>query len=116
MRTWAANLSIRIAQKSKFNPHKHGAVIVKGGKLVSVAVNSPKPMIPHDSCSIHAEGAAIKRAREVLDGAEIYVARVHNGEVGCSKPCKKCQAALIKAGIRKVYYSTNEGTWESYAN
>lgn len=112
MRTWAANLAIRLAERSVFEPYKHGAVIILGGTILATATNSPKPIIPGTSCSIHAECAAIKRASRGVRGAELYVARASNGVVALSKPCKKCRAALKEAGIKRCYYSTSDGWLE----
>lgn len=102
--------------------HKHGAVIVKGGNVISVGVNRHKnnPAIFGDTAqasllrrsSVHAEVAAIKAAssggRVNLSGAVIYVARVNNsGEQMMSKPCDDCQQRLREAGIKKVYYTVD---------
>jgi deoxycytidylate deaminase len=108
---WVANLTTRVAQKSKYVLHKHGAVIIKGGKLASKATNSPKPMISYESCNIHAECAALKKTD--AHGATLYVARICNGKIGLSKPCSKCEKKIKKAGIKRVYYTTRTG-WDYY--
>jgi tRNA(Arg) A34 adenosine deaminase TadA len=42
---------------------------------------------------------------------DIYIVRIrHDGSVGDAKPCKICLSALLCAGIRRVYYTTNEQT------
>ena len=103
------------ASKSKSNK-KHGAVIVKSGRVVGTGYNrdrnhplfvSPEHIKPH--CSIHAEIDALKEAKANADGAVLYVARVNNqGQDRNSKPCKLCQAAITKSNIKKVIYTKGE--------
>lgn len=92
---------------------KHGAVVVRGGRVLSVGVNSYRnfPMdfsvMPRDSSSVHAEEAALavlggKDAR----GATMFVARVNNiGEERMSRPCSRCMRRLRKAGIKRIIYT-----------
>ena len=102
---------------------KIGAVIVKNGDVVSVGFNREKthPIQkkynvyrgfsngPKDF--IHAEMAAIIKARHLdLRGASIYVSRkAVNGGMAICRPCPACMRAIIKHGIRKVFYTTSEG-------
>lgn len=94
--------------------YKHGAVIRKSGKTISVGinhgVNDPAYLtdeVAAEHAAVHAEVAALNACRKVdLNGATIYVARViKNGEPRMSKPCKRCQEALKARGIRKVFYT-----------
>lgn len=91
--------------------HRHGAIIVRQGKVISHGINVRKndPNIcsfPLLESGIHAEVAAIKRANTSLEGATIYVARINkSGQPLLSKPCDRCQAAIEKAGIKKVIYT-----------
>lgn len=92
---------------------QHGAIITKGGRVIAVGINRMRndPSMPvtdpKTQFSVHAEVAAIKACGNTdLRGATIYVARVNKcGDPMMSKPCERCQAALVKAGIRKVYYT-----------
>lgn len=93
---------------------KHGAVIVKGGRVLSVGINSLRDIEPRyksgvKAPGIHAEVAAIRGVgRDVdLSGATIYVARVNGKGPQMSKPCPDCQIALKNAGIRKVFYTVD---------
>jgi deoxycytidylate deaminase len=55
-----------------------------------------------ESASIHAEMSALRFAQP---GDDIEVLRwVKNHELRCSKPCKMCHTAMLKAGIRSVVY------------
>lgn len=105
------NLACRLAEQSTATK-RHGAVIVKGGRVISKAYNayinkpfftSPEHM---DRCSVHAEVAAIRKAKGSLKGATIYVARLNaRGEERFSAPCDDCTSILNDRGIRKVVYT-----------
>jgi deoxycytidylate deaminase len=104
------NKAMGLALSSK-EKHQHAAIIVKKGKVISSGVNVRKndPNIcsfPLVESGIHAEAAAIKKANTSLEGATIYVARINkSGLPLLSKPCERCQAAIEKAGIKKIIYT-----------
>lgn len=63
--------------------------------------------------SLHAEITALLRARCSVVGGTIYVYREdRTGQIGLARPCPSCTAALVEAGIKKVYYTTEDGNWE----
>lgn len=87
---------------------QHGAVAVKGGRVLAIGYNRLKnrPEITHKygECSIHAEADVLSRvtAKKVT----IYVARVNNsGNPTFSKPCDDCRELMISRGVRKVVYT-----------
>ena len=92
---------------------KHGAVIVKGGRVLSTGTNKERnhPMQVSSEhikthCSVHAEMDAIKKAGDIR-GATIYVARVNkNGQQRNSRPCTLCYRIIKNAGIKKVIYTS----------
>lgn len=92
---------------------KHGAVVVKGGRVLGTGYNKGRnhPFIVSsehikEHCSRHAEVEAIRDAKNNLKGAVIYVARVNrNGHDRNSKPCKRCQEIIDAAGIKRVIYT-----------
>jgi deoxycytidylate deaminase len=104
-----------MASKSK-SRQRHGAVIVKSGRVIGVGYNknknhpmtvSPEHIKTH--CSRHAEIEAIKDANFSVQGAILYVARVNRqGEDRNSKPCKYCQAVIQSNNIKKVIYTEGE--------
>ena len=105
-----------MATKSE-SRQKHGAVIVKGGRVVGTGYNkdrnspyrvSPEHIKTH--CSVHAEIDAMRDARwNNLKGAVIYVARVNrNGDDRNSKPCTRCQVVIEETQIKKVIYTEGE--------
>lgn len=94
--------------------HRHGSIIVRKGKIISWGINSLRnhPSVcsdPKAQAGRHAEREAIRRANTNLEGATIYVARINKtGDPLLSKPCKACQEAIEKAGIKKVIYTETE--------
>lgn len=97
----------------------HAAVLVKGGRILSIGINQPRQnsyvvrFAPYEHATTHAELHAILQVRNKIDltGAKIYVARLlrEDGSVTMSKPCPWCQETLKKFGIKRVYYTTYEG-------
>lgn len=95
----------------------HGAVVVKGGRVLGTgwnkSRNSPHNVSPErikTDCSYHAEEIAIREAGENIRGAIIYVARVNRqGKDRNSTPCPKCVSLIKEAGIKKVVYTTEKG-------
>lgn len=114
-------LANKVAGGSKFARARVGAVITKGGRVISTGVNkigssSKLKGKPTHSAFIHAEEAAIlpllqKGRQHQLVGATIYVSRIlKNGTPALSKPCPHCTKLIAAVGIKKVYYTTETGT------
>lgn len=92
---------------------KHGAVVVKSGRVLGTGFNkdrnspyivSPEHIKTH--CSRHAEVEAIRDANWNVRGAVLYVARVNNqGKDRYSKPCSYCEAVIEEYQIKKVIYT-----------
>ena len=103
------------AGKSTFSRARVGAVIIKGGRLLSSGCNqtrysrlSARNMYK----SIHAEEACIIKllrkpnGLQLLAGATIYITRIKkDGSCGLAKPCKSCQALIDSVGIKKVIHT-----------
>jgi tRNA(Arg) A34 adenosine deaminase TadA len=97
------------------------AAVVYKGDIVSIGVNSYKsdPMQAKYSKNehaiyLHAEIAALKKAKKLLTNeelrkSEVYVVRrkTTNGIFcdGLAKPCVGCQRALDIHGITKIHYT-----------
>lgn len=89
--------------RANFTMHRNlggpfGAVVVKDGKVVSVASNS---VLSTNDPTAHAEINAIREACKVLGtydltGCELYAT---------GYPCPMCLGAIIWANIKKVYVS-----------
>lgn len=108
--------TIDYAYKSKCT-QRHAAFVCRGNRILARSTNKyhndPKHFPRHmfnsemDSIGVHAEIAAMSKVDpKKLKGATIYVARIMpSGSPGLSRPCKRCEEALIHAGVRKVIYS-----------
>ena len=110
------NVAYKIALGSTFERHKLGAVIIKGGSVISTGYNSIRHTREIGKSTLHAEEAAIikllkSRRQHLLVGAELYVCRTRpNGTCGLSRPCARCMSLIKAVGIKRVFYTTDEGT------
>jgi len=78
-----------------------------------------------DSIYLHAETDCIKNALKLIDMNELsrcslyicrvkYECRLKNSVVyGMAKPCCGCSRAIATFGINKVFYTTDENTYEA---
>ena len=117
-------LAKNVAFGSDYGKIRHGALLVKGGSVINTCCNKDKfcsfgtrfrdPARGH--ATIHAElGCILGVDRTTTSGADIYVCRVNRrGEFRNSKPCAMCHDVLKYVGIKRVYYTTSEGTVEMY--
>ena len=108
------NQAIKLAHKST-QPQRHGCIIVRNGNVISRGynklINHPR-IFGEDAEEVikahagrHAEAEAIRRIKNP-EGAILYVARVRKrGEIGMSKPCKRCQQLIDEVGIKRVVYT-----------
>lgn len=87
---------------------RHGAIVVRNGKVLGSAVNIRKnsptiPGVPLQACSIHAEVRALRLAG-FPRRADVYVARAGaGGEARCSQPCVACATVLEEYKSRVVF-------------
>ena len=112
------NVAYKTAQKSTFERHRLGSVIVRGHRVLASGSNSIRYSKEIGKSTLHAEEAAIiqmlkSRRQHLLVGADIYVTRVRpNGSVGLSKPCPRCMELIRSVGINRVYYTDDTGIVE----
>ncbi len=92
------SVALRHTRHSTHHKHKMAAIVVRGGRILSVAANTN---MPHG----HAEARAIKRGIDYA-GATVIVAR---GNLLISRPCPKCMAVIEAAGIKKMVYADRLG-------
>jgi deoxycytidylate deaminase len=92
---------------------KHGAVIVRNGKIIAEGYNHLVPYFHHQR-SIHAEIDALLKVsnlgKKELSACDIYVVRIATTDSNIfrlSKPCQNCAKALFDKNIRNIYYSTD---------
>lgn len=111
----------KIARETRHDMRSlHVSLISNKRKILAIGVNkrrthSKAPQTEHGRF-LHAEVASIINCdRGALKGSHMYVVRIgKRGDLRMSKPCKFCQAAIMKAGIKVVYYSINSeniGFW-----
>ena len=108
----AQHIAIDEAMMSQHN-FKHGAVIVKNGKIINSSRNQYCTIARVGNFkariwSIHAEMNALQGLpKSITNGANMYVVRVSktNHQFMNSKPCAICSSLIRKAGIKNVYYS-----------
>ena len=118
------DLAKNIAYSSSYEKLRHGAVLVRGGSVINAACNKDNfssfgsrfrdPEAGHGTH--HAElGCILGIAREVTTGADIYVCRVNKqNEFRLSKPCKMCHEILKHVGVKREYYTTDNGSVKMY--
>lgn len=105
--------AIDVASVSEHNNFKHGAVLVKGGKVLSEGSNKyTNTGKMHGFGSIHAEERALKSMKKDPRGGVMYIARVASYGPAMSKPCRRCQLLLKNAGIKRVVYTSMTGEME----
>ena len=125
-----SNLAYFAAAKavSKLSDYKHyqiGAVIVMNHRIISSASNSNSKTHPlqkkynkyrftdEGDHKQHAELAAlVPLIRDGIDlsNAAIYVYRAHkNGTLAMSRPCPSCMQLIKDVGIKRVFYTTEDG-------
>lgn len=108
---------------------RHAAVLVSGGRIISVGYNGLYSGVRFDPALAvasgrfqnenHAECACCERVKnpESLVGAKIYVSRISAaGRLVNSRPCRLCQISALHFGISRIIYSVSEteyGTWIS---
>ena len=110
-------LARRVAHQSDFHEYRHGAVLVKGNRVLNTSANKNSYKLwgqrfRHRDCGYathHAElGCILGIDRTITQGATIYVARIgKKGDLRLSKPCPMCESAMRHVGIKKVVYTIN---------
>lgn len=103
-----------VATRSCMN-HRHGCLIVnRNGEVLAEGYNSVNMHMCH-MYSVHAEVSClnkVKKNKRLLNDCEMYVVRIGTDNMGCplkySRPCPECTKAIVKSGIKKIYYSTSE--------
>lgn len=118
------DLARNVAFNSDYGKIRHGAILVRGGSVINSCFNKDKfcsfgskfrdPARGH--ATIHAElGCVLGIPRNITTGADIYVCRINRrGEFRNSKPCAMCHEVLKHVGIKRVYYTGDEGIIEMY--
>jgi tRNA(Arg) A34 adenosine deaminase TadA len=116
------DLATRVAENAAQGGYKHGAVLVRGNIVLNASHNKNAytrfgerfRRRDKGDATHHAElGCILGLDRSITRGADVYVVRVgRSGNLLLSKPCDMCEAALRHVGVRRVYYSLNDGNFE----
>ena len=102
----------QIATRSTVGNHRHGCVIVYNGEVISEGYNHYTTYFEHQY-TMHAEVDALRKVKKhkKISECELYVVRIGTDLMGqplkYSKPCANCTCAIVKFGIKKVYFSTD---------
>lgn len=101
-------------------------VYSRSGKVLSTGENSYKKTNPNqariaalvglpDKQYLHSEVASILALHPSHKPYSIFVSRkMKDGSFGLSKPCEVCNAAIKLAGIKKVFYTDEDGSISMY--
>lgn len=107
---------IKNANKSPLSS-KHAAALVRGHTMSFVSTNWYDDCNHDNIFTYHAEESVLNKISNCpkfnmkkLPKYTMIVIRVHKKRLAESKPCSECLNKLRDAGIRKVIYSTKEGT------
>lgn len=109
--------SLREIAKNSNLLHKHGACLIQNDKIISYGYNKSIKEIIIDNkmvkFSIHAEMNVLfnlKKINYTKNITDILIIRIGNSnKLKNSRPCNSCIDKMIKKGIRKVYYSDENG-------
>lgn len=107
----------------EYGNYQHFAFVIQSNKIVEWATNMPGPAEAVFGFSptrhkIHAESAAYKRARGILDKADrfevVNVRLNRRNETRISAPCACCSRLLQAVGCSKIWFTTDVG-WATLA-
>ena len=91
----------KLEAESSTMKQRHGACVVKNGKIISSGRNRTRTKWP----SIHAEIDALRNLSfKDRYGSTVYVVRVGtDGTLRNSMPCKMCSRCMLKWGVEAVW-------------
>ena len=111
------SMAIDEAQKSPVLM-RHGCVASRNGKIIARGFNHyrtfSRDSIINNTCTCHAECDVVHKLLNsgVSDFRKIvfYIVRINKkNETKQSGPCIDCYNTLVKCGVRKIVYTTDEG-------
>ena len=114
-----------VSKLSDFNRVHIGCVVVYGGhRIISSACNSTKThpiqkqlnkerFQEDTNHTLHSEVAAlIPLMREDIDFGKVHLYTYRewkSGDLAMSRPCPSCMKLIRDLGIKKIWYTTNDG-------
>ena len=111
------NRFFKAAFKASLNSqytHKLGAVLVKGGSIISSGFSKTRAIafgqkFGYQEGSIHAEvDCLIGISKSVSSGCDLYVFRAYkkaNSGIALAKPCPQCVAFCQSMLIKRIYFT-----------
>lgn len=103
----------RLSKKSEHHKHHIGCVIVNKNTMIGFGFNRLRthPKSTHKYKSTHAElHATLGVPCKELEGSDMYLYRQHkDGTLATAKPCEGCQEYIRKCGIKRVFYTIENG-------
>lgn len=95
-------LALKEAKRNIRYQHNIGAVLVRGGSVLSKASNIYEN-------GLHAEMRCILGSKSDKQGSIMYVARHMRSQIfGMAKPCSQCEKLIRDSGIKMVVFTTND--------
>jgi len=110
-------LAINMANQSDYKTFRHGAVLVKSGRILNCSYNkkdynslAAKFKLEPKFASLHAEiGTILGMSKQITNNGTIVVVRIDkNNKLKLSKPCNMCARCLKFVGIKKVFFSIDD--------
>ena len=113
-----------VSEFGNHHRHKVGAVVVLKHRIISSGCNSTKthPLqkqynqyrFTEDSVhTCHAELVALLpliKDEVDLSNASIFIYREHkNHTIACARPCKSCMQLIKDCGVKRIFYTTEDG-------
>lgn len=121
-----ASMNATYTGSHRFSP-RIGAVAVYKGSIVATAWNANKTSTLQARYNVyrfqadtpnkvHAECALVQKLRwkfgDSIDWSKVYIylyREYKDGNLGPSRPCPSCLALLKELGVKKIYYTTDDG-------
>jgi deoxycytidylate deaminase len=88
---------------------KHASAIIQNGKIYSTGVNRYINNMD-TTLSLHSEIQAIAGCKDLRNKSILIIRVSTNNRLKLSKPCSNCLKQIKNKNIKKIYYSTDEGT------
>jgi deoxycytidylate deaminase len=98
--------------------HRVAAVVVRGGRIISSSYNQRRHVNLPDAWmnredTVCAERAALLKCMNTAKGGTLYVGRyTQGGKFRLAKPCEACLRMMNDLGIRRVFYTDNNGIFK----
>lgn len=117
--------ALEVSLESDYKRVQIGTIIVDGKRVVATGSNTQRshPVQAHynsvggrtsPSHYLHSELHALLRSgARSLRSAEMFIGRFErNGNLGNCRPCPACEAAIKAYGVKRIYYTDNDGIKE----